>query len=56
MRRSGNRRTFTIAAAAALLGAGGVLLFLILGSGVIALRAPGIVYATATQVRAEVLP
>ncbi|HUK06774.1 MAG TPA: efflux RND transporter periplasmic adaptor subunit [Stellaceae bacterium] len=54
MRHSGSQRTFTIAAAAALLGAGGVLLFLMLGSGVTAQRAPGVVHATEIKIAPEI--
>ncbi len=44
----------TIAAVAALFGAGGILLFLILGSGVMAQRSPGVVHSTEIKVAPEI--
>jgi HlyD family secretion protein len=47
------RHTHTIAAIVALLGAGGILLFLIMGSGVVAPSAPGLVHATEIKIAPE---
>src|SRR5712671_6849433 len=44
----------TIAAVAALFGAGGILSFLILGSGVMAQRSPGVVHSTEIKVAPEI--
>ncbi len=44
----------TIAAVAALFGAGGILLFLVLGSGVMAQRSPGVVHSTEIKVAPEI--
>jgi len=54
MRHSGSQRTYTIAVIAALLGAGGILLFLIFGSGVGAQREPGVVHATEVKIAPEI--
>ena len=44
----------TIAAVAALFGAGGILLFLVLGSGVMTQRSPGVVHSTEIKVAPEI--
>jgi len=54
MRHSGSQRSYTIAVVAALLGVGGILLFLILGSGIEAQREPGVVHATEIRIAPEV--
>ena len=54
MRRSGSLRTYTIAMVAALLGVGGILLFLVLGSGVEAPREAGVVHATEIRIAPEI--
>jgi len=48
------RHTHTIAAVVALLGAGGILLFLTIGSGVIAPSAPGLVHTTEIKIAPEI--
>src|SRR5262249_23138212 len=47
-------RVFSIAAVAALAGAAGILLFLILGSGVAAQRPPGLVHNTEIKIAPEI--
>jgi HlyD family secretion protein len=54
VRHSGSQRTYTIAVLAALLGAAGILVFLILGSGVAARRAPGVIHATEVKIAPEI--
>ena len=49
------RHTHTIAAVVALLGAGGILLFLTIGSGVIAPSAPGLVHTTEIKIAPEII-
>jgi HlyD family secretion protein len=49
-----DRHLFTIAALAALAGAVGILLFLILGSGVTSQRAPGVVQTTEIKIAPEI--
>src|SRR5277367_6987748 len=51
--KSGHR-THAIAAIVALLGAGGILLFLIIGSEVVAPRAPGLVHTTEIKIAPEI--
>src|SRR6266568_3668554 len=46
--------THTIAAVSVLLGAGGILLFLVLGSGVAVRRAPGVIHATEIKIAPEI--
>ncbi len=48
------QHTHTIAAVSALLGAGGILLFLMLGSGVAVQRAPGVIHATEIKIAPEI--
>ena len=50
MRSSRNRHVFSIAAAVALAGAAGILLFLVVGSGVTAQPAPGLVHSTEIKI------
>jgi len=54
MQHRGSQKTYVLAVLAALLGGGGILLFLILGSGVTAERAPGVVHVTEIRVAPEI--
>src|ERR1700720_3368634 len=54
IRPNTEQRTHTIAVLVALAGAAGVLLFLILGSGVTAARAPGVVQTTEIKIALEI--
>ena len=54
MPRRTDHRAHTIAVVAALAGAAGILLFLMLGSGVTAPRSPGVVHATEVKIAPEI--
>ena len=54
MPRNAGQHKHTIAAVAALFGAVGILLFLIVGSGVVAQRSPGVVHSTEIRVAPEI--
>jgi HlyD family secretion protein len=54
MPASGRRHVFSIAAGVALVGAAGILLFLVVGSGVAARPAPGLVHSTEIKIAPEI--